>query len=64
MFTLSVAFLTFCNQAVPDQVMTCSKCVTQVDYDERFQIAYHLNLNFVQVLNNTCLVAEIFIETS
>ena len=21
--------LTFCNQAVPDQIMTCSKCVTQ-----------------------------------
>ena len=25
--------LTFCNQAVPDQVMTCSKCVTQAAYN-------------------------------
>ena len=34
--------LTFCNQAVPDQVMTCSKCVTQAAYDQRFQAAYNL----------------------
>ena len=34
--------LTFCNQAVPDQVMKCSKCVTQAVYVQRFQVACHL----------------------
>ena len=42
MLTLISCILTFCNQAVPNQEMTCSKCVTQAVYDQRFQVAYHL----------------------
>ena len=44
MFYSAWKILTFCNQAILDQVMTYWKWVDQEAYNQRFQIEYHFKL--------------------